>query len=183
MTPFEILEVGDSRLLQPSIPVTDFNDSDLTDLVERMMLTMEKAGGVGIAAQQVGILEAVMIIASKPNERYPDAPMMEPLVMINPDIEASSLEQSYGWEGCLSVPGFRGWVRRSDTVDVRYQDLNGQWQQLHLDGFPARIFAHEYDHLRAMTFLERINHNRHLATEAVYYKILNGQIPWRPGTK
>lgn len=136
---------------------------------------MEERGGVGIAAPQIGVDQQIMIIASKPNQRYPDAPLMEPLTLINPKPVSYSENQVEFWEGCLSVPGLRGNVVRPDKVDIRYTELNGSPAVLSLSGFPARIFQHEYDHLIGKTFLDRINSVDDLITDKVYCQIMAAQ--------
>ena len=118
---------------------------------------MLAANGVGIAAPQLFVSQRVIIIASRSNPRYPDAPDMAPLAMVNPVVEAQSGDWVEAWEGCLSVPGLRGKVRRRNEVSVCYQDASGQAQQRKLSGFPARILLHEVDHLEGLTFLDRVD--------------------------
>ena len=77
-------------------------------LIDDMLATLEDANGVGIAAPQVYESAAIFIVASRPNPRYPDAPLMEPEVVINPEIVERSDELVKDWEGCLSIPGIRG---------------------------------------------------------------------------
>lgn len=94
-------------------------------------------------------------MASRPNERYPDAPNMAPVVVVNPRIVYASSDLVDGEEGCLSVPGQRFSIQRHKTIEVRYQNLQGEWQQAELTDFIARIFQHEFDHLQGITLLER----------------------------
>jgi peptide deformylase len=115
-----------------------------------------EANGVGIAAPQVGVSQQLMIIASRPNERYPHAPLMEPTPMINPKILSHSSEMIKDWEGCLSVPGIRGLVPRYQAVEVEYLSKDGRIERQMLTDFIARIFQHEYDHLQGKVFLERV---------------------------
>jgi len=151
-----IIQVGDPVLAQTAAQVTWF-DSGLTSLAETLLSTMEQACGVGIAAPQIGASLALCIVASRPNIRYPDAPAMEPIVMVNPEILAGSDEMVWGEEGCLSVPERRLQIRRHLWVDGRWQDLDGNWHQQRLSGFIARVFQHELDHLHGITLLERCN--------------------------
>ena len=92
-----------------------------------MLATMREADGVGIAAPQVHESRSLFIVASRPNPRYPDAPWMEPEVVINPEIVERSAEMVKGWEGCLSIPGIRGEVPRHRRIRARYQNLEGDW--------------------------------------------------------
>jgi len=99
----------------------------------------------------------MFIMASNPNERYPDAPLMAPIVVINPQILAASAATEVGVEGCLSIPGQRLSISRHCEIKVQFQSLDGQLHQQTLTGFVARIFQHEYDHLQGITLLERVN--------------------------
>jgi peptide deformylase len=98
----------------------------------------------------------MMVVASHPNQRYPDAPTMVPIVMINPEVIAVSSDRELGWEGCLSVRGWRGQVERASAVVVRYGDRHGQTQTLTASGFVARIIQHEIDHLHGILFPDRL---------------------------
>ncbi|CAM4214040.1 peptide deformylase [Shewanella livingstonensis] len=151
-----IATTGEKILTQIAEPVTAF-DQALHTLANNMLNTMLGANGVGIAATQVFNRAAMFIMASNPNERYPDAPSMAPTVVINPQILSVSIATEAGIEGCLSVPGQRLSIARHSEIEVQYQSLDGQLHQQTLTGFVARIFQHEYDHLQGITLLERIN--------------------------
>ncbi|MBR9729376.1 peptide deformylase [Shewanella intestini] len=149
-----IATTGEPILTRVAKPVTEFNQQ-LVQLTQQMLSTLLAAKGVGIAAPQVHSNMAVFIMASHPNERYPDAPKMDPIVVINPSIIEQSSQQVIGEEGCLSIPNTRINIARADQITVKYQTRYGQWQQQTLRGFVARIFLHEYDHLQGITLLER----------------------------
>ncbi|MFQ3613504.1 MAG: peptide deformylase [Cyanobacteriota bacterium] len=166
-------QIGDPILTQVAEPVSHFRDPDLHRLIESMLSTLKDSNGVGLAAPQVGSLLQVLIVASRPNPRYPDAPEMQPLVMINPQLLAASPEQVLGWEGCLSVPDRRGLVARSRQVEVEYYTPQGSRQRVVWQDFPARIFQHEYDHLIGRVFLQR--HPQQLLSEAEYQAQILGQ--------
>ncbi len=150
-----IAQIGDPILKQVAAPVTEFNQA-LTLLVEQMLQTIEYEKGVGIAAPQLSVSLAVFILASHPNERYPKAPQMEPLTIINPKIEAVSPELVPSNEGCLSIPRRKLKVMRHTWVEASFQDVSGQWHKQRFEGFVANIFQHEYDHLQGITLMERI---------------------------
>lgn len=95
---------------------------------------------------------------------------MEPQAMINPSILGHSDDQVKGWEGCLSVPGQRGLVPRYRQIDVSYLDRHGEVHRQSLQGFVARIFQHEYDHLQGIVFLDRIENPDDILTEAEYQR-------------
>lgn len=170
---FRLRQLGDPILTQVAEPVTEFKTPALQDLIEGMLATLKEAQGVGLAAPQVGFPLQVIIVASRPNPRYPDAPQMEPLVMVNPRPLACSEEQVLGWEGCLSVPNCRGLVARAREVEVEYYTPEGVQQRVVWQDFPARIFQHEYDHLMGRVFLQR--QPRQLLTEAQYQAQILGQ--------
>src|SRR5690349_7607015 len=95
-------------------------------LVDDLLATLRDADGVGIAAPQVYEPLALFIVASRPNPRYPDAPLLEPEVDLNPEIVARSDELIKGWEGCLSIPGLRGIVPRHRSIRARFRDSEGR---------------------------------------------------------
>lgn len=171
---FRLRQLGDPILTQVAEPVTEFKTPALQDLIEGMLATLKEAQGVGLAAPQVGSLLQVLIVASRPNPRYPEAPQMQPLVMVNPRLLACSSEQVLGWEGCLSVPNCRGLVARAREVEVEYYTPEGVQQRVVWQDFPARIFQHEYDHLMGRVFLQQ--QPQQLLTEAQY----QAQILGRP---
>lgn len=172
---YEILEVGNPMLARNAERVADFAADSLNHYIDAMHSLMKQRGGVGIAAPQIGIGLQIVIVASRPNPRYPSAPMMEPMVLINPKITGLSDRKVVDWEGCLSVPGLRGRVSRSDEVTVRYQLQCAEFQQVTFEGFPARIFLHEYDHLVGKTLLDRVASPADLYSEKEYLKRLQAE--------
>jgi peptide deformylase len=92
--------------------------------------------------------------------------------MLNPEILWCSDESEKGWEGCLSVPGIRGPVSRSTKIGVRYMTRDGLPREEELEGFLARIFQHEYDHINGVVFLDRVNENRELISEREYQRMI-----------
>lgn len=148
-----ILKEGDEMLTKHCRPVTDFNER-LHTLLDDMKETMSDADGVGLAAPQVGILRrAVIVLETNVGEGG------EPYVieLVNPEIVESDGEQE-GPEGCLSVPGIYGWVRRPEHVRVRAQDRSGEFFEVEGHGLTARAFCHEIEHLEGHLFLERSEH-------------------------
>ena len=134
----------------------EFNSEWLMALASAMHGTMLERNGVGIAAPQVYISKRVIIVASRPNPRYPDAPEMDALVMVNPEILEKSELTVWGEEGCLSVPDEREQVARAESIKLRYCTLEGTVVETTLSGFPARIVQHEVDHLDGVLFIDRI---------------------------
>jgi peptide deformylase len=173
---FVIAQIGEPVLREIAVAVEDFACIELNRFIDKLLASMIGAGGVGIAAPQVSCGRQIMVIASKPNARYPDAPQMEPLVLINPQIKLLHGPIVSDWEGCLSVPGIRGLVPRHENVDIEYQDHDGNSQAAQFSGFVARIFLHEHDHLVGLTFVDRVSSNQHLVAESILPKILSGEI-------
>ncbi|MCF4969759.1 peptide deformylase [Nostoc sp. CMAA1605] len=165
-----IITLGNSTLRQQAVEVQNVHDARIQKLIDDLITTATNANGVGIAAPQVAESVQLFIVASRPNPRYPHAPEMPPTAMINPKIVAHSTEIVKGWEGCLSVPGVRGLVPRYQTIQVEYTDRDGKLQTLELSDFVARIFQHEYDHLNGLVFLDRVESNLDIVTEAEYQK-------------
>src|SRR6185437_9103288 len=114
-------------------------------LIDDMIVTMRKAQGVGIAAPQVGVGLRAFIVAPEPSERYPHAPSMPPLAMLNPVLLAHSKSEITDWEGCLSIPGIRGRVPRYRWIKIEFSARDGKRHRAKLSGFVARIFQHEFD--------------------------------------
>lgn len=151
-----VLTLGHPQLRQPAEPVLDFDNPHLQDFIDSLIETTLLSHGVGIAAPQVGYSYRVIIIASHPNPRYPEAPSMEPLAMLNPRLLSHSPNLVTGWEGCLSVPETRGLVPRYQSVEIEYFNRQGRVQQQQLTDFVARIFQHELDHLNGILFPDRV---------------------------
>lgn len=166
----KIIQLGNPQLRQKSAWVENINDEEIQKLIDDLILTVSQANGVGIAAPQVAESYRLFIVASRPNDRYPHAPEMQPTAMINPQIISHSSEVVKGWEGCLSVPGLRGLVTRYQTIEIEYTDRNGNLQKQELTDFVARIFQHEYDHLEGKVFLDRVESTDDLMTESEYQK-------------
>ena len=165
----KIALVGEDILKTPAqqVNIAHINQAECQQFIAQLKQTMLDANGIGIAAPQVFDPRAIMIIASKPNPRYPNAPDMAPLVLINPTILGQSEEQSKDWEGCLSVPALRGKVKRYDWVEIEYRDTNAQLIRQRFDDFVARIFQHEYDHLIGKTWLDHIESTEDIVAESV----------------
>ena len=138
-----IITEGDPVLNKVCHPVTKF-DEKLWALLDDMQETLAESNGVGLAAPQVGILRRVVLVINSEDQV---------LELINPTIIKSEGEQD-GLEGCLSVPGKWGNVKRPMVVRVRAQDRNGNWFEVEDEELTARCFCHELDHLDGHLFVE-----------------------------
>ena len=145
-----ILKRGDPTLNKHCRPVTDFNDRFHT-LLDDMRQTLAKSGGVGLAAPQVGVLRRAVIVLETNVEEGEEEYMIE---LVNPEIIEQDGEQ-VGAEGCLSIPGEFGVVKRPQHVKVKAQDRDGNWFEVEGEGLTARAFCHELDHLEGTLFVER----------------------------
>jgi peptide deformylase len=166
----EIALLGEPILRQIAEPVEDVASTEIQGLVQQMLETLEKSGGVGLAAPQVFVSKRIMIVASKPTPRYPNAPLMPATVMINPSFVATQNVKVKDWEGCLSITGIRALVPRYLSIRVSYLDLAGSHVEMNLEGFVARVFQHEYDHLNGLVYLDSVEANRDIISEAVFMK-------------
>ena len=165
-----IAQLGHVVLRQRALEVDNILSDECQQLIKKMMLAVSKAGGVGIAAPQIHHSVRIFIMCSKPNARYPDAPLMSPTAIINPEILHASDEKVKDWEGCLSVPSMRGLVPRHQEIKVRYFDQQGNEQREVLTGFVARIFQHELDHLNGLTFIDQLETTIDLISEEEWYR-------------
>jgi peptide deformylase len=172
----EIAQLGAAVLRKPASTVVDFNAKELKQLIDDLLYTLGNSRGVGLAAPQIGYSIRVIVIASKPTSRYPNAPLMQPIVMINPDFSPLSSLQKKDWEGCFSIPGIRALVPRYQEISVNYTDVNANLVQLELSDFVARIFQHEYDHLQGMVYLDRVENNQDIISETEFFKLIGAVV-------
>ena len=168
----QIALLGHPVLRTPAEAVAFPLSDEVRALVDDMLATMREADGVGIAAPQVYQSLAIFIVAPRPNPRYPDAVEEPPIVAINPEIVERSTEMERGWEGCLSIPGIRAEVPRHRRILARYRDMEGAPITREFEGFPARVFQHEDDHLRGLTFLDRLESPSDLVSEREFRRRL-----------
>ena len=116
-------------------------------LIDNMMRIMKMAHGIGLAAPQVGVLQRVVVVATAD---------MRPTAFVNPEI--ISAEGEVVWqEGCLSIPGLYGDVKRSEFVKVEAMDRKGDFYEWELEGMPARVMQHEIDHLDGVLFIDKVD--------------------------
>jgi len=148
-----IMEKGERCLEKRCREVEKF-DERLHMLIDDMRDTLLASGGVGLAAPQVGILKRVVLVIETNVEEGEEEYIIE---LVNPQIIAKSGNQE-GPEGCLSVPGVFGWVKRPDIVKIRAQDRYGETFEVIGKGLTARCFMHETDHLDGHLFLEKADH-------------------------
>ena len=161
MALLEIKKFGCPVLRQKATPIRDITD-EMQQLIEDMFATMYAAEGVGLAAQQVGFTERLLVLDVRPRDA-----LSEPLVFINPEILWTEGEH-IGEEGCLSLPGIAGDVRRPARIGVRARDGNGREFEMDLDGIAAKVLQHEIDHLDGVLIVEHFN--------AIKRNLVRGQL-------
>ena len=150
MTVDDIRIYGDPVLRRKAARVEVF-DEQFKALVEEMFPIMFEADGIGLAAPQVNISKAFLVIGMPRENQEPDR-----LVFVNPEILEARGEGTFE-EGCLSLPGIREEVIRPEWIRVRYQDAEGLIKELETEGLLARVLQHEMDHLNGILLVDRIS--------------------------
>ncbi len=151
-----IVKEGDPVLRKVCRPVGNVDDR-LRGILDDMVETMREAGGVGLAAPQVGIMRRYFVCEPDPEE----GPVYK---MVDPEIiETEGVQQCE--EGCLSLPGYLGTVERPERVVVEYTDENGERKTLEAEGFAANVICHEYDHLDGILYKDKAENFRRVPDE------------------
>jgi peptide deformylase len=166
----QIAQLGQPVLREQTQTIAEPGDPAIQSLIDDMLVTVAEANGVGIAAPQVYQSLALFVVAVSPGPRYPDAPKVEPVAMLNPELLWASDEMEVGWEGCLSIPGIRGLVPRHKKIRVRYLTRQGELREEDYEGFLARVFQHEFDHINGIVFLD-LTDSRNLIMEKEYLRL------------
>jgi len=172
----EIAQLGAQVLRLQAQIVTDAQNAEIKQIIETLQDTLATTQGVGIAAPQISVSKRIIIVASRPTPRYPSAPLMEPTVMINPSFQTLSDIREKDWEGCLSIPGIRALVPRYKEILINYTNQQGDLVEATLEGFVARVFQHEFDHLEGKVYLDRVEDNRDIFAESEYLRISSASV-------
>ena len=157
MAILKIAKLGHPVLLKKTNEISNLNDIDLKKIIYDMSETMIDANGIGLAAPQVHLSHRLFIY------RNPDIEEEEKIkvfVLINPKIENISNETEDDWEGCLSIPGMSGLVRRSKKIKYSAIDLKGEKVSGEVSGLHARVIQHEFDHLNGILYTSRLADKR-----------------------
>lgn len=171
---------GSPVLKKKAEPIKDLDDNKVSTIMS-MFETMKRANGIGLAANQVGLTDALVVIdlsdiKEEMNEELGlDTNLKKPLIMINPKIIDSWDEISFE-EGCLSVPDLRAEVSRPEVIKVTYRDGSFNEQKMEIGGFLARVIQHEYDHLNGILFPERLGKLKLTRLRNRINKIKNGEV-------
>jgi peptide deformylase len=131
---------------------------ELRQLIDDMIETMRAAPGVGLAAPQVGVSERVLVVeyAEEPEDEDAPPPKKKLYALLNPEIVWASDEMVDGTEGCLSIPGWLGDVSRHEAIAIKALNRSGQKVKINAEGWLARIFQHEIDHLDGVLYIDRL---------------------------
>lgn len=148
---YPIVAYGDPVLKKHATEI-DFATTDVPTLAANMFETMYNASGVGLAGPQIGLSARIFVVDAEPMDEEKLKGFKK--VFVN----ATMLEESgeiWGYEeGCLSIPGVRGEVKRASTIRIKYQDENGTWFEETYSGMAARVIQHEYDHIEGKLFTD-----------------------------
>ena len=159
MAKHRIIKMGNPILRQVArdLSAEEIHSEEIKSLIADMFETMQEANGIGLAAPQIGISKKIAIIeVPTESDRYPESEASGQFIIINPKIEYLTNEIQGFWEGCLSVPGLRGFVERPSKIKVSYLDQDAKEQSIELEGFLATVFQHELDHLFGKIYVDHI---------------------------
>ena len=155
----EIIKMGNPvlREIAEDFSPKEILSEETQSLVEDMWDSMEAAGGIGLAAPQIGISKQLAVIRlQEQSDRYPDMKDSEDFVIFNPKITVLDETEQGFWEGCLSIPGLRGYVERPRNIRVDYLDEDAKPKSIEIDEFLATVFQHEIDHLIGRLYVDRM---------------------------
>jgi peptide deformylase len=158
MAILKVARLGHPILRQTARPLSldELRSEHTQRLIDDMVETMREYDGAGLAANQVHTLTQVAVIEVQANPRYPDAPQIPLMVVVNPVVTPLTDEMEDGWEGCLSVPDMRGMVPRFTAVRLQCLDRLGGQVDLVAKDFFARVIQHETDHLFGTVYVDRM---------------------------
>lgn len=152
------------RKVAETVDPSELKTPEFKQLLVDMYDTMKVEGGIGIAAPQIDVSKQVTLIELPDNnERYGDLEGTPLMVIINPVLTYLTQEHQGFWEGCLSVPGLRGFVERPKSVQVDYINEHGEAKTIVADDFLATVFQHELDHLFGKLYIDRITDTTKIA--------------------
>ena len=153
-----IVKVGFPVLRQSCRAVEErtWRHPEFPRFLKSMVETMRAANGVGLAANQVGVDMRAIVLECRANRRYPKAPSFRLQAYVNPRIVSASKKKVVDWEGCLSIPGYRGPVPRHEWIVVEAIRPDGRVMRRRVRGFEARVFQHEIDHINGFVYVDRM---------------------------
>ncbi len=162
----DIINIGHPTLRKVATPVAleQLKSAQTQHFIDQLIATKRKAKGAGIAANQVDNTWRIFVVEAGHNSRYPYRPEYPLTVMINPEVTFLTDDRFENFEGCLSIPGLRGVVRRCPIIKVAGLDRNGDALSFEVRGISAGIFQHELDHLEGILFTDKLVDSKSLCT-------------------
>ncbi len=155
----KILKLGNPLLRKISEDVAEEEvlTKEFKKLIRDMFDTMKHAEGVGLAAPQIGVLKKLVVVGvEEDSSRYKGSPSIPEQIIINPVIEPLTDEVEGFWEGCLSIPGMRGYVERPNRIRMKWRDEKFHLHEKEISGFQAIVMQHECDHLFGTLYVDRL---------------------------
>lgn len=172
----QVVQLGDPLLRQSTQLIDDPLSPKTKAMIDQMVMTLKKEKGIGIAGPQVGFDQQIFIVAPNQVIKAPYTNLETGLVVMNPKISFLTDDITYEWEGCLSIPGIRGYVPRKCNIMIEYMDAAGQDRSEVYSEFIARIFLHEYDHLIGTLFIDLVDDLKtQLITDAYYMQLMEDE--------
>lgn len=171
MATLPIYIYGTEVLKKEAKPVREISNQTI-QLIQDMLETMHTSNGIGLAANQVGVLEQVLVVDLSSMEEYKDT---KPMAVINPEI----IREEGEWEmeeGCLSLPDIRDIIRRAEKITVQYQDANLRDQKVEATGMLGRVLQHEIDHLNGVLITDRLSAAKRALLRSKLKKIAKGEF-------
>lgn len=164
------------RLTAQDVSLTELGKPEFKALLQDMYDTMKVEGGIGIAAPQINVSKKVTLIELPKNSRYGENEGTPLMIIINPVITVLDEDLQGFWEGCLSVPGLRGFVERPKKVQIDYYNEEGQKKQIIAEDFLSTVFQHEIDHLFGKLYIDRITDTTQISYNEEFIEF-NGAKP------
>lgn len=176
---YEILKLGNPilRLTAKEVSKEEILSENIQNLIDDMWNVMEKAGGIGLAAPQIGIsIQLAVIKLESSSDRYENLEDSEKFIIFNPELEVINSEKQGFWEGCLSVPGLRGYVKRPKKLKISYLNEKAEKTEVIVEDFLATVFQHELDHLFGYLYVDRLDSTKDLVFEDELVNITKDKI-------
>ena len=176
----EIIRMGHPTLREvaETVPVAQLGTPAFSALLEDLADTLKASGGIGLAAPQIDVSLAVALIDLPGGpSRYGELPVLRNTYFVNPTITVLDHQTAGYWEGCLSVPGLRGFVERPQRLQVNALSVTGEPFETVFEGFAATVIQHEFDHLAGRLYIDHLRDSRLLMFDEEYERYVLGVTP------
>lgn len=170
MAVVEVIKMGNPALRRMSrhVFLPELKKKKFQKLINNLIDTMHAENGAGIAAPQIAVRKRVFVMEMGDNPRYPTKESFPLLIAVNPEIEPVGKKKVKSWEGCLSIPGLRGRLKRYKRIRLKALDRHGNPYEKMLSGFAAVVAQHELDHLDGKLFIDRMKSMKRLTFQKEY---------------